>query len=81
MLPSAGPTTASRMDKYTPRLLEMGLKGIVGKGGRGPIVREALKQHTAVYMAALGGGWQPPPGSRGWWWRGWWPRPPASIAR
>jgi fumarate hydratase subunit beta len=53
---SAGPTTASRMDKYTPRLLELGLKGIVGKGGRGPIVRDALKQHTAVYMAALGGG-------------------------
>jgi fumarate hydratase subunit beta len=53
---SAGPTTASRMDKYTPRLLEMGLKGIVGKGGRGPVVREALREHTAVYMAALGGG-------------------------
>jgi fumarate hydratase subunit beta len=53
---SAGPTTASRMDKYTPRLLELGLKGIVGKGGRGPVVREALKEHTAVYMAALGGG-------------------------
>lgn len=53
---SAGPTTASRMDRYTPRLLQIGLKGIVGKGGRGPAVREALKQHTAVYMAALGGG-------------------------
>jgi fumarate hydratase subunit beta len=53
---SAGPTTASRMDKYTPRLLEIGLKGIIGKGGRGPAVREALKQHTGVYMAALGGG-------------------------
>ena len=53
---SAGPTTASRMDGYTPRLLEIGLKGIIGKGGRGPSVREALKQHTAVYMAALGGG-------------------------
>jgi fumarate hydratase subunit beta len=53
---SAGPTTASRMDKYTPRLLQLGLKGIVGKGGRGPVVREALKEHTAVYMAALGGG-------------------------
>ena len=53
---SAGPTTASRMDRYTPRLLELGLKGIVGKGGRGPVVREALKEHTAVYMAALGGG-------------------------
>lgn len=53
---SAGPTTASRMDKYTPRLLELGLKGIIGKGGRGPVVREELKKHTAVYMAALGGG-------------------------
>jgi fumarate hydratase subunit beta len=53
---SAGPTTASRMDKYTPRLLEIGLKGIIGKGGRGPAVRESLKEHTAVYMAALGGG-------------------------
>lgn len=53
---SAGPTTASRMDPYTPRMLEVGLKGIVGKGGRGPAVREALKAHTAVYMAALGGG-------------------------
>jgi fumarate hydratase subunit beta len=53
---SAGPTTASRMDSYTPRLLEIGLKGIIGKGGRGPTVRDSLKQHTAVYMAALGGG-------------------------
>ena len=53
---SAGPTTASRMDRYTPRLLELGLKGIIGKGGRGPVVREALAAHTAVYMAALGGG-------------------------
>ena len=53
---SAGPTTASRMDKYTPTMLEIGLKGIIGKGGRGPAVREALKQHTGVYMAALGGG-------------------------
>jgi fumarate hydratase subunit beta len=53
---SAGPTTASRMDRYTPRLLELGLKGIIGKGGRGPAVREELAKHTAVYMAALGGG-------------------------
>ena len=53
---SAGPTTASRMDKYTPRLLDLGLKGIVGKGGRGPVVRDSLRDHTAVYMAALGGG-------------------------
>ena len=53
---SAGPTTASRMDRYTPRMLEIGLKGIIGKGGRGPVVRGSLKDHTAVYMAALGGG-------------------------
>jgi fumarate hydratase subunit beta len=53
---SAGPTTASRMDKYTPTMLQLGLKGIIGKGGRGPVVRDALKEHTAVYMAALGGG-------------------------
>lgn len=53
---SAGPTTASRMDTYTPRMLQVGLKGIVGKGGRGPAVREALQKHTGVYMAALGGG-------------------------
>jgi fumarate hydratase subunit beta len=53
---SAGPTTASRMDTYTPRLLDLGLKGIIGKGGRGPAVREELTTHTAVYMAALGGG-------------------------
>jgi fumarate hydratase subunit beta len=53
---SAGPTTASRMDKYTPRLLELGLKGIIGKGGRGPAVRDELAKHTAVYLAALGGG-------------------------
>jgi len=44
------------MDKYTPRMLELGIKGIIGKGGRGPMVREELKKHTAVYMAALGGG-------------------------
>jgi fumarate hydratase subunit beta len=53
---SAGPTTASRMDRYTPALLEQGLKAIVGKGGRGPDAREALKAHGAVYLAALGGG-------------------------
>ncbi len=53
---AAGPTTASRMDRWTPRLLELGLKGIVGKGGRGPAIRTELAEHTAVYMAALGGG-------------------------
>ena len=53
---SAGPTTSMRLDRYTPTLLAAGLKGIIGKGGRGPAVRDALKERTAVYMAALGGG-------------------------
>ncbi|WP_457642227.1 Fe-S-containing hydro-lyase [Persephonella sp.] len=52
---SAGPTTAYRMDKYTPKLLELGLKGTIGKGWRGPEVKEALKRHKAVYFAAYGG--------------------------
>lgn len=52
---SAGPTTSMRLDPYTPALLEAGLKGIIGKGGRGPAVREALKKHKAVYFAAVGG--------------------------
>lgn len=53
---AAGPTTASRMDPFTPRLLALGLKGIIGKGGVGPAVRQDLVRHTAVSMAALGGG-------------------------
>jgi len=52
---SAGPTTSMRLDPYTPPLLEAGLKGIIGKGGRGPAVREALKKHRAVYFLAVGG--------------------------
>ena len=52
---SAGPTTAYRMDKYTPKLLELGLKGTIGKGWRGPEVKEALKKYKAVYFAAYGG--------------------------
>jgi fumarate hydratase subunit beta len=52
---SAGPTTSSRMDAYTPRLLAAGLKGIIGKGARSQEVRDALKKHKAVYMAAVGG--------------------------
>ena len=52
---SAGPTTSYRMDPYTPRMLEVGLKGMIGKGNRGPKVREALKKHKAVYFAAIGG--------------------------
>jgi fumarate hydratase subunit beta len=53
---AAGPTTASRMDRYTPQLLELGVKAMVGKGGRSPEVRDLLRRHTAVYLAALGGG-------------------------
>lgn len=52
---SAGPTTAGRMDAYTPRLLELGLKGTIGKGQRSEEVIEAMKKYRAVYMAAVGG--------------------------
>jgi fumarate hydratase subunit beta len=52
---SAGPTTSSRMDKYTPKLLELGLKGMVGKGKRNQAVKEAIVSHQAVYFAAVGG--------------------------
>lgn len=52
---SAGPTTSSRMDVYTPMLLEAGLKGMIGKGKRSPEVREAIKKHRAIYFAAAGG--------------------------
>lgn len=52
---SAGPTTSSRMDKYTPDMLRAGLKGMVGKGKRSPEVIEAIKKYHAVYFAAVGG--------------------------
>lgn len=52
---SAGPTTATRMDKYTPRLLDMGLTGMIGKGKRQPKVKEAIVRSNAVYFAAVGG--------------------------
>lgn len=52
---SAGPTTSGRMDVYTPELLAAGLKGMIGKGNRSETVREAMKQHHAVYFAATGG--------------------------
>lgn len=52
---SAGPTTSSRMDKYTPLLLEHGLKGMIGKGKRNPSVIESMKKNEAVYFAAVGG--------------------------
>lgn len=52
---SAGPTTSSRMDKYTPLLLEHGLKGMIGKGYRNEEVKESIKRNKAVYLAAIGG--------------------------
>jgi fumarate hydratase subunit beta len=52
---SAGPTTSSRMDKYTPKLLAAGIKAMIGKGSRSPGVREAIKKYKAVYLAATGG--------------------------
>ncbi|MDN7244979.1 Fe-S-containing hydro-lyase [Planococcus shenhongbingii] len=52
---SAGPTTSGRMDLYTPRLLEKGLKGMIGKGYRNEEVKAAIKQHRAVYFGAVGG--------------------------
>ena len=52
---SAGPTTSGRMDAYTPRLLELGMKGCIGKGQRSDEVKQALKKHKAVYLAGVGG--------------------------
>ena len=52
---SAGPTTSGRMDAYTPRMLQAGLKAMIGKGLRSPDVKEAIKKHKAVYFAATGG--------------------------
>ncbi len=52
---SAGPTTASRMDKYAPRLLDMGLIGMIGKGKRTQEVLDAVVRNGGVYFAAVGG--------------------------
>ena len=52
---SAGPTTSGRMDAYSPRLIAEGLKGMIGKGMRSPAVKDAMKKHQAVYLAAIGG--------------------------
>lgn len=51
----AGPTTSGRMDAYTPRLLDQGLRGMIGKGERSDEVIEAMKRNKAVYFAAVGG--------------------------
>ena len=52
---SCGPTTSKRMDIYTPELLKMGLACTIGKGGRSPVAREAMREHGAVYLCAVGG--------------------------
>ncbi|MDP6501370.1 MAG: Fe-S-containing hydro-lyase [Dehalococcoidales bacterium] len=52
---SAGPTTSGRMDVYAPRLMAEGLKGMIGKGKRSQTVKDAIKKHRAVYLAAIGG--------------------------
>ena len=52
---SCGPTTSGRMDKWAPRLMNQGLRAMIGKGSRSEAVKEAIKQHTAVYLAATGG--------------------------
>jgi len=52
---SCGPTTSSRMDIYTPLLLEKGVKGMIGKGERSVQVKDAIEKHKAVYFSAMGG--------------------------
>jgi len=52
---SAGPTTSYRMDLYSPKLIELGLKGMIGKGNRSQAVIEAMKRFKAVYFGATGG--------------------------
>jgi len=52
---SAGPTTSYRMDAFAPKLMELGLKGMIGKGNRGTEVVEAMQKHKAVYFGATGG--------------------------
>lgn len=52
---SAGPTTSGRMDKYAPALLDLGLKGMIGKGKRSQAVKDAIVRNGAVYFAAVGG--------------------------
>ena len=52
---AAGPTTSSRMDAFSPTLLKHGLRAMIGKGYRGPQVRDALNKYGAVHLAAIGG--------------------------
>ena len=51
----AGPTTSGRMDPYTIQMLKIGVKGFIGKGYRSPEIKEAMIEHQAVYLAAIGG--------------------------
>ena len=52
---SAGPTTSSRMDIYTPRLIAAGIRAMIGKGSRSLAVKEAIKKYRAIYFVTLGG--------------------------
>ena len=52
---SAGPTTSSRMDIYTPRLIAAGLKAMIGKGSRSPAVKDAIQKYKAIYFVTTGG--------------------------
>jgi fumarate hydratase subunit beta len=52
---SAGPTTSYRMDPYSPRLMELGLRGMIGKGNRSQEVRDAMVKHKCIYFASVGG--------------------------
>jgi len=52
---SCGPTTSGRMDKFAPRLLDLGLCAMIGKGKRSPQVREAITRNAALYLCAIGG--------------------------
>ena len=55
MIGSAGPTTASRMDKYAPRLMDLGMTGMIGKGKRTKEVADSMKKNSVTYFAAVGG--------------------------
>lgn len=52
---AAGPTTSSRMDAYAPKLIALGLKGMIGKGKRSQAVKDAIRQYKAIYFGATGG--------------------------
>ena len=55
LIGSAGPTTSSRMDIYTPPLISAGVRAMMGKGSRSPAVKEAIRKYKAVYLATIGG--------------------------